>query len=106
VPRTVRGLGETHRPRSEWDYRTMDLESVRSLERIDRDDFLRLAELAAEVEASLFERKPTGAGRYAGRLLCRALCSGTESTEPYRSRTCKFGSTWMTYGTAANRSGR
>jgi hypothetical protein len=54
----------------------MDLESVRTLERIDRDDLLRLAELAADVEASLFERKPAGAGRYAGRLLCRALCQG------------------------------
>ena len=54
----------------------MDPESVRSTERIDRDDLLRLAELAAEVEVSLFERKPRGAGRYAGRLLCRALCQG------------------------------
>jgi hypothetical protein len=51
-------------------------ESARSLERIDGDDLLRLAELAAEVEASMFERNPTGAGRYAGRLLCRALCQG------------------------------
>ena len=54
----------------------MDPESGRSLERIDRADLLRLTELAAEVEASLFERNPTGAGRYAGRLLCRALCQG------------------------------
>ena len=54
----------------------MDLESARSHEHIGKDDLLRLAELAAEVEASLFERKPTGAGRYAGRLLCRALCQG------------------------------
>jgi hypothetical protein len=54
----------------------MGSESARSLERIGTDDLLRLAELAAEVEASLFERKPAGAGRYAGRLLCRALCQG------------------------------
>lgn len=53
----------------------MDLESVRSLESIDKNDLRRLAELAAEVEASLFERKPAGAGRYAGQL-CRALCQG------------------------------
>jgi hypothetical protein len=50
--------------------------SARSLARIDRHDLLRLAELAAEVEAGLFARHPQGAGRYAGRLLCRALCQG------------------------------
>lgn len=51
-------------------------ETERSLARIDRNDLLRLAALAAEVEASLFARHPHGAGRYAGRLLCRALCQG------------------------------
>ena len=50
--------------------------SMRSLARIGRDDLLRLAKLAAEVEAGLFARKPQGAGRYVGRLLCRALCQG------------------------------
>lgn len=50
--------------------------SRRSLARIDRDDLLRLAKLAAQVEAGLFARRPQGAGRYAGRLLCRALCQG------------------------------
>lgn len=54
----------------------MHPESARSLERIDSDDLLRLAELAVEVEAGLFKRNPIGAGRYAGRLLCRALCQG------------------------------
>jgi hypothetical protein len=48
----------------------------RSLARIDRNDLLRLAELAADVEAGLFARHPQGAGRYAGRLVCRALCQG------------------------------
>jgi hypothetical protein len=48
----------------------------RSLEQIDRADLLRLAELAAEAEADLFRRNPEGSGRYAGRLLCRALCRG------------------------------
>jgi hypothetical protein len=48
----------------------------RSLERIGRDDLIRLAEIAAEAEAALFARKPLGAGRYAGRLLRRALCQG------------------------------
>jgi hypothetical protein len=48
----------------------------RSLERIERNDLLRLAALAAGGEAGLFARHPQGAGRYAGRLLCRALCQG------------------------------
>ena len=48
----------------------------RSLARIDRNDLLRLAKLAADVEAGLFTRHPHGAGRYAGRLVCRALCQG------------------------------
>jgi hypothetical protein len=48
----------------------------RSLERIDRSDLLRLAKLAADVEAGLFARDPHGAGRYAGRLVRRALCQG------------------------------
>jgi len=48
----------------------------RSLARIDREDLLHLARLAGEVEAGLFARKPQGAGRYTGRLLCRALCQG------------------------------
>jgi hypothetical protein len=50
--------------------------SGRSLARIDRNDLLWLARLAADVEAGLFARHPQGAGRYAGRLLCRALCQG------------------------------
>ena len=48
----------------------------RSLARIDRNDLLRLAELAADVEAVLFARHPRGAGRYACLLVCRALCQG------------------------------
>jgi hypothetical protein len=50
--------------------------SERSLESIGRPDLLRLAQLAEQAEARLFERNPDGAGRYAGRLLCRALCQG------------------------------
>src|SRR6266567_4280665 len=50
--------------------------SERSLARIEGSDLLRLAALAAEAEAGLFARRPDGAGRYAGRLLCRALCQG------------------------------
>jgi hypothetical protein len=48
----------------------------RSLARIEVADLLRLAALAAEAEAELFRRNPHGSGRYAGRLLARALCQG------------------------------
>ncbi len=48
----------------------------RSFARIDAADLLRLAALAAEAEAELFERHPGGSGRYVGRLLGRALCQG------------------------------
>ena len=51
-------------------------ETARSLAHIERNDLLRLAELAAQAEAGLFARHPDGAGRYTGRLLCRALCQG------------------------------
>ena len=51
-------------------------ETARSLAHIERNDLLRLAELAAQAEAGLFLRHPDGAGRYTGRLLCRALCQG------------------------------
>jgi hypothetical protein len=48
----------------------------RSLARIDVAGLLRLAALAADAEAELFKRNPRGSGRYAGRLLGRALCQG------------------------------
>jgi hypothetical protein len=48
----------------------------RSMEKIDLGDLVRLARLACEDETALFERAPKSAGRYAGRLLCRALCQG------------------------------
>jgi hypothetical protein len=48
----------------------------RSLAQIERADLLRLAALAADAEADLFKRNPQGSGRYAGRLLGRALCQG------------------------------
>jgi hypothetical protein len=54
----------------------MSEESDRSLARIEIADLLRLAALAADVEAELFRRNPDGSGRYAGRLLGRALCQG------------------------------
>ena len=48
----------------------------RSLARIELADLRRLAELAADAEAELFGRNPQGSGRYAGRLLGRAVCQG------------------------------
>ena len=54
----------------------MSGESDRSLARIEIADLLRLAALAADAEAELFRRNPDGSGRYAGRLLGRALCQG------------------------------
>lgn len=54
----------------------MEAGSERSLECIEHPDLARLAELAGQAEKRLFERNPDGAGRYMGRLLCRALCQG------------------------------
>jgi hypothetical protein len=54
----------------------MGARSERSLAPMDASDLLKLAAIAAEAEAGLFARRPQGAGRYAGRLLCRALCQG------------------------------
>jgi hypothetical protein len=46
------------------------------MERLEISDLHQLADIAADVEASLFARHPAGSGRYAGRLLCRVLCQG------------------------------
>jgi hypothetical protein len=46
------------------------------VERISIADLRRLASLAEDDERELFERRPEGAGRCKGRLLCRALCQG------------------------------
>jgi hypothetical protein len=54
----------------------MSEQDERSPARIELSDLLRLAELAADAEAELFVRNPGGSGRYAGRLLGRALCQG------------------------------
>ncbi|WP_033341444.1 hypothetical protein [Catenuloplanes japonicus] len=51
-------------------------EPERSQARIELADLVRLAKLAADAEAELFKRNPQGSGRYAGRLLGRALCQG------------------------------
>ena len=54
----------------------MPTDPDRSLERIEIADLLRLAALAADAEEQLFRRNPQSSGRYAGRLLGRALCQG------------------------------
>lgn len=54
----------------------MPADTDRSLARIEVADLLRLAALAADAEAELFGRNPHASGRYAGRLLGRALCQG------------------------------
>jgi hypothetical protein len=54
----------------------VNADTDRSLARIEVADLLRLAALAADAEAELFRRNPGGSGRYAGRLLGRALCQG------------------------------
>ena len=59
-----------------WQYGLVPMDVDRSLARIDVADLMRLAALAADAEAELFERNPRGSARYAGRLLGRALCQG------------------------------
>jgi hypothetical protein len=52
------------------------IEADRSYEVIEVADLLRLDDLAQRDEEDLFRRMPDGAGRYSGRLICRALCQG------------------------------
>jgi hypothetical protein len=63
-------------PAVRWQYGFVPEDMDRSLAPIDLADLLRLAALAADAEAGLVERTPRGSGRYAGRLLGRALCQG------------------------------
>lgn len=73
----------------------MSADTDRSLARIEEADLLRLAALAADAEAELFGRNPNGSGRYAGRLLGRALCQGAalhSVNEKMASRTSISGS--------------
>jgi len=69
----------------------------RSLASIERHDLLRLAELAADGETGLFARHPAGAGRYTGRLLCRALCQGAALHYLDRSNGVKDFDVWSFY---------
>src|SRR5271165_6774786 len=81
----------------------MQTRSGRSLARIDRNDLLRLAALAAEVEAGLFARDPQGPGRYAGRLVCRALCQGAALHYVDAANGVKDFDVWSFYAQRADR---
>ena len=59
-----------------WHRRHMITGSGRSPARIDRSDLPRLAMIAAEARSRPVRAPPHGAGSYAGRLICRALCQG------------------------------
>ena len=74
MPQTARGrlVG----PFTACQYGCVSADIDRSLARIEVADLLRLAALAADAEADLFGRNPNGSGRYASRLLGRALCQG------------------------------
>lgn len=63
-------------PTDLWQSELMTASADRSMTQIEISDLHRLAQLAADVEEDLFARHPDGSGRYAGRLLCRALCQG------------------------------
>lgn len=69
----------------------------RSLARIEIADLLRLAALAADAEAELFRRNPQGSGRYAGRLLGRALCQGAALRYVDESNGVKDFDVWSFY---------
>jgi hypothetical protein len=72
-------------------------ESDRSLARIEIADLLRLAALAADAEAELFRRNPQSSGRYAGRLLGRALCQGAALHYVNQSNGVKDFDVWSFY---------
>ena len=74
MPQTARGRSDG--PFTACQYGCVSADTDRSLTRIEVADLLRLAALAADAEAELFGRNSNGSGRYAGRLLGRALCQG------------------------------
>jgi hypothetical protein len=75
----------------------MPTDSDRSLARIEIADLLRLAALAADAETELFRRNPQGSGRYAGRLLGRALCQGAALHYVNESNGVKDFDVWSFY---------
>jgi hypothetical protein len=63
-------------PTDLWQSELVTASADRSMAQIEISDLRRLAQIAADAEEHLFVRHPEGSGRYAGRLLCRALCQG------------------------------
>jgi hypothetical protein len=90
-----------------WQYGYVPRDSDRSLARIEVADLLRLAALATDAEAELFRRNPQGSGRYAGRLLGRALCQGAAlhyvDESNTASRTSTFGPSMPSMTTGPSR---
>src|SRR5205809_611076 len=80
-----------------WQYGCVPRDSGRSLARIEMTDLLRLAALAVDAEAELFGRNPQGSGRYAGRLLGRALCQGAALHYVNESNGVKDFDVWSFY---------
>ena len=76
LPHTARSATKGSEP-GKWQDGSVTQDADRSTAQIELADLHRLGELAAEAEAELFRRNPQGSGRYAGRLLCRALRQGT-----------------------------
>jgi hypothetical protein len=61
-------VGNIHDSSADWGESWIDADPFRPVTDAHRqNDLLRLAGLAAEVEAGLFARNPQGPGRYAGR---------------------------------------
>lgn len=85
------------RPTSLWQSDLMTASAGRSMAQIDIADLYHLAEIAAGVEEDMFARHPEGAGRYAGRLLCRALCQGAAARHVDRKSGVKDFDVWSFY---------
>ena len=73
------------------------MDADRSSALIELADLRRLAALAADAEADLVRRHPQGSGRYAGRLLGRALCQGAALHYMHGSNGVKDFDVWSFY---------
>jgi hypothetical protein len=95
-PRTARRVVKGLRY-PEWHAGLVPEDADRSSARIELADLRRLAALAADAEADLFRRYPQGSGRYAGRLLGRALCQGAALHYVHGSNGVKDFDVWSFY---------
>ena len=75
----------------------MPEDNGRSSAAIELADLARLAGLADDAEAELFRRNLHGSGRYAGRLLGRALCQGAALHYVNRHNGVKDFDVWSFY---------